>query len=126
MHNGSGASLAASRSERDLRVVQDVTEVKESQVSRRLGLGLRPRFGPVLKDMSPNLFDGGIWIELPRFALSRDKQGIEVNCCGCRKFAGARRRGGRGGRVGWLRAGDLLRISGREQGGRFGLLGFWA
>lgn len=124
---GSDARLAASRSECNVRIVEDVTEMEKPQIRSRLGFGVRPRLGPVVPDVCSNGFDRVIWVKLPRLALARDQKRVEMHRCGCRKVAAAWwRRGCRG--LLWLRVGcavDLVNVRGREQGGRFCLVVFW-
>lgn len=129
--DGSGARLAASRSKREVGVVENVAEMKQPQVGSGLGLGLGPRLGPVLPDVGSNRFDCVVGVESPRLALACDEKCVEMHCCGCGCGEVACARWRNGGRhlsrlwTGWGR--DLLRAArGGEQGRRLCVLVLWA
>lgn len=80
VNDGGCAGLAASRCQRELGRVEDVAEVEQPQVGRRLGFGLRPRLGPVVPNVVSHRIDGLVGPKLPRLALARDEQRAEVDC----------------------------------------------
>lgn len=65
MYDSGGASLTASGCESEVRVVENVTEMKQPQIGGGLGFGLRPGLGPIVPNVRSNSFNRGIGVKSP-------------------------------------------------------------